>query len=409
MSGPGQGENQGGGALSAPPINMTLFTLVLGVLSAFSPLAIDMYLPALPSMERAFATSAAAVQGSLSAYFVGFGFAQLIYGPLGDRYGRRWPVVIGSSLFVLACIACALAPNIESLIVSRFIAGIGACAGPVLARAMVRDTCAHDDASRMLSRLMLVMGVAPLAAPLIGGQLLVHFGWASIFWALAVFGAAAILLMLWQLPETLPVERRRRIGIAAMLADYGRLLRSRRYLGYALTASAMVSALFAYLSGAPFVFINLFGIAPDHFGYIFGLNVVGMMLCAVLNGRLVGRISSDHMVLYSAIMVAVAGVALAALGISGWGGLVALCVPLFLFVSMISVIMPNASVGALADYPHMAGAASALMGTMQFGLGAVAGIVVGLLHDGTARPMTLVMAGCAVVTLVCFVGLVRRA
>jgi len=407
MSGPTQ--NQSGGAFSAPPVNMTIFTLVLGVLSAFSPLAIDMYLPALPSMERAFATTPAAVQGSLSAYFIGFGFAQLIYGPLGDRYGRRWPVVVGSALFVLACIACALAPNIQSLIAARFVAGIGACAGPVLARAMVRDTCAQDQASRMLSRLMLVMGVAPLVAPLVGGQLLVQFGWAAIFWVLAGFGAIAILLMLWLLPETLPIERRRRVGVAAMLADYGRLLRSRRYLGYALTGSAMVSALFAYLSGAPFVFINLFGVAPDNFGYIFGLNVIGMMLCAVVNGRLVGRIGGDHMILLAASVVAASGIALAVLGMSGWGGLVALCVPLFLFVSMISVVMPNASVGALVDYPHMAGSASALMGTMQFGLGAVAGVLVGALSDGTARPMTLVMAGCAVVTLLCFVGLVRRA
>src|SRR4051794_19442627 len=247
------------------PVHPHWLAIVLSSLMAFAPLAIDMYLPALPEIGRDLAASPALVQLSLSSFFLGFGSGQLIWGPLGDRAGRRGPIVAGIVLYIAGCVACALTGDAEHLVVWRFIQAFGACAAPVLARAMVRDLFPQDEAARMLSLMMMIMGVAPMVAPLLGGQVLVWSGWRTIFWSLGAFGLI-VLAGLHTIPETLPREQRRRVGIAAMVEGYFRLLGNRAYLAYTLSGAFFTGGMFTYIAATPFVYIEYFGISPQLYG-----------------------------------------------------------------------------------------------------------------------------------------------
>src|SRR5215831_8901276 len=249
------------------------FTVVLGMLTAFGPLSTDMYLPALPALTASFGTSPGRVQLTLSAFFIGFGAGQLVYGPLADRWGRKPPMLAGVSLYAVASMLCALSAGVGALIALRLLQGFGACAGPLIARAVVRDVYERDRAARMLSLLMLIMGAAPLTAPLLGGQLLLASGWRSIFAVQAAFGALCFLAAWSGLAETLDEAKRSRAGVRAMVARYGALLRSRVYVGYAVSSGAAFAGMFAYFAGSPFVFIRLYGVPPQNYGFLFALNV----------------------------------------------------------------------------------------------------------------------------------------
>ena len=383
------------------------FTLILGALTAFGPMSIDMYLPALPAVAVSFGTSPSRVQLTLSAFFLGFGIGQLVYGPLSDRWGRRPPLLAGTGLYVIASLLCAAATGVEWLIAFRLLQGLSACAGPLIARAVVRDVYDRDRAAYMLSLLMLIMGAAPLVAPLLGGQLLLASGWRSIFGVQGAFGALCFLAAWPGLAETLGEGKRSRAGLRALLARYGTLLRSRAYLGYAVSSGAAFAGMFAYFAGSPFVFIRLYGVPPQDYGFLFALNVIGLMCCAAVNSRLVLRYGADQVLRRGVGAVAVAGSALALTAVTGWGGLAGLVIPLLVFIASISFIGANAMAGALSTFRHVAGTASALAGTIQFGLGALSGAAVGAFYNGTAVPMAAVIALTGLTSLLAHRLLVR--
>src|SRR5687767_8142287 len=249
--------------------------MILGALTAMGPLAIDMYLPALPAIADDLNTSAASVQVSLAVYFIGIAVGQAFYGPLSDRWGRKPVLYFGLAVFVASSVGCALAADVRALLAFRFVQALGGCAPLVIPRAVVRDYFDQRGSVRMLSVLMLVMGLAPILAPLIGGQLLVNFGWRSIFWVLAAYGATWLGIVAVSLPESLPEERRLRQPVRLVLANYLGLLRDRSYLGYVLSGAMMFSGLLAYIAGSPFVFIELFHVSPERFGLFFGANAIG--------------------------------------------------------------------------------------------------------------------------------------
>ncbi len=368
------------------------FIALLGALTAFGPLSIDMYLPAMPSLAESFGTSPSRVQLTLSAFFLGFGAGQLVYGPLSDRWGRKPPLLAGIGLYVGASVLCALSTRVGPLIALRLLQGLGACAGPLIARAVVRDVYERDRAARMLSLMMLVMGAAPLLAPLLGGQLLLAFGWRSIFAVLAGFGVLCFLGAWLGLRETLDDARRSGAGVGPMFARYGQLLRHRAYVGYTLSSGAAYAGMFAYFAGSPFVFITLYGVPAEHYGFLFALNVIGLMIGAAVNSRLVLHYGADRLLRGGVAAVALSGCALVVAALTGAAGLSGLVIPLLGFIASLSFIGANAMAGALSGFPHMAGTASALAGTIQFGLAAVSGALVGALHDGTAVPMAAVIA-----------------
>jgi DHA1 family bicyclomycin/chloramphenicol resistance-like MFS transporter len=372
--------------------------LILGTLTAFGPLATDMYLPAFPALAREFGTDAAAVQGTLATYFLGLGIGQAIYGPISDRTGRRGPLLFGISLFILASAVCALSTSIEGLWLGRLGQSLGGCVGMALGRAAVRDLFVGAEAARFFSHLILVLGIAPIVAPTLGGQILIHFGWRAIFWALAGFGVFGLIAVWFTLPETLPRERRASGGIGAALADYQQLLADRRFLAFTLSSNFIFAGMFVYIAGTPFVFIELFGVAPEHYGLLFGLNAVGIVLASQLNARLVLHFL-PALLLRAGLAVFVA--AAVVLAFAAWlgAGLVWVAVPLFFTVAMMGIVPPNAMALAFEHYPRAAGSASALTGAFQFGIGAPVVVLLGALHDGTARPMAGIILVCAMLAL----------
>jgi DHA1 family bicyclomycin/chloramphenicol resistance-like MFS transporter len=382
--------------------------LILGSLSAFAPLSIDMYLPGLPLLAREFGADTAAAQLTLSLFFIGLALGQAFYGPLADRYGRKRPLLIGCALYTVASVACALAPSIEALIGLRLLQALGGCAGIVLARSVVRDLFDARESARMYSFLMLVTGRAPITAPLIGGQLLGAFGWRAIFSLLAGFGLLCLALVAGGLPETLPAERRTRTGLGQALHVYGRLLADRRFLGLALAGGCVFAGMFAYISGSPFVLIEIYGVTPQRYGWIFGMNALGLVLASQLNRRLLVRYRSEAILIATLAVVATAGLALALVAATGFGGLAGLLAPLFVCVAGVGLVAPNTTAAAMAPYGQVAGSASALLGTLQFVVGAGSGALVGALYNGTPLPMAGVIAACGVAALACFQGLARR-
>ncbi|MCC7271202.1 MAG: Bcr/CflA family multidrug efflux MFS transporter [Alphaproteobacteria bacterium] len=383
--------------------------LILGALTAFAPLSIDMYLPALPTLERAFAASTDAVQRTLASFFLGFALGQATYGPVADRFGRKPPLYFGLGLFVAASVGCALAPSVEALTVLRFVQAVGACSGMVIARAMVRDLFDPQDAARVYSSLMLVTGVAPILAPIAGGVVLARLGWAAIFWTLALLGVAALVATHLRLPESHRGDPSQPLALGRSLVAYGRILRDRRFVGYAAGGGVAMAGMFAYIAGSPFVFIDLHGVAAADYGWLFGLNAMGFVVAAQVNGRLLPRGAHDRALRVAGLVQAAAVVLLVAMAVTGSGGLAGLVVPIFVYVAALGFIMPNAAALAMAPYGRAAGVASALLGTLQFSLAAVASTAVGLLHDGTALPMAATMATCGLLALLANRILVGRA
>ena len=368
--------------------------VILGALTAFAPLSIDMYLPAFPTLARELATDAATVQLSLAAFFLAFGGGQVLFGPLSDRFGRRAPLFGSLSLYVAASIGCALAPDIETLIALRFVQGLGACAGVVIARAVVRDLFEKAEAARIYSALILVMGVAPMLAPVLGGKLLVWADWHAIFWFLAAVGVACLAGVALRMPETHKAEHVRPLHLGAILATYGGLLCDRRFLAYALIGGFAIGGMFAYIAGSPFVFIEVFGLAPDDYGLVFGLNAFGFVVVAQVNGRLAHRVEPARLLSLGILVQVAAATVLLATALSGLGGIWGFVVPLFVAISALGLVMPNTAALAMAPFPASAGSASALMGSLQFAIAAAAAVLIGAIHARTAVPVAaLILAG----------------
>ncbi len=381
---------------------------VLAMLTAFAPLSIDMYLPSFPMLTGAFGTDASRVQLTLSAFLLGFGLSPLVYGPLADRFGRRPTLMVAATLYIGASALCAMATEIDQLIALRFLQALGAGGAPVIVRAIIRDLYSHNEAARTMSLMMVIVGAAPMLAPLIGGFMLVEFGWRSIFWLLSGFGLVCLGLILLALRESLPPQFRRPIAVRSTLGGYFSLLTNARYLGFVLTGSLLFAGMFAYLSGSPFVFIDLFGVSERFYGVLFAVNVMGMVLTATVNSRLVRRYGPRKMLRAGVVVVALTGVALLAVGLTGFGGLAGVMISLFPLFCALSLVAPNATASALQDFPHMAGTASALAGSLQFGLGALSGALVGVWHDGTPLPMMVTVGLCALASAAIYLGLVVR-
>ena len=381
-------------------------TLLLSALVAFAPMSIDMYLPALPELERYFATDTASVQLTLAFFFFGLAIGQIFYGPIADRFGRKPPLYFGLTLYVIASAACALAPGIGSLIGMRFLQAVSGCAGMVVARAVVRDLYDRHESARVFSILLMVMGIAPVVAPLAGGYLLTWFGWRSIFWVLALFGIACLLAVKFRLPETIP-EGLARVPLSSALTNYAGLLADRRYLGYALSGGFGQAGMFAYISGSPFVFIDLYGVPAREFGWLFGLNAAGIIAFTQINRHLLLRYDPDRVLGIANLVNFLLCLGLLAMAFTNAAGLVGILIPLFFIVSLRGLTFPNASAGAMAPFPEKAGSASALLGSVQFAIAAIASAAVGILHNGTAVPMVGVVTFCGLAALVSYVALVR--
>ncbi|WP_202370073.1 multidrug effflux MFS transporter [Pseudomonas sp. MWU318] len=372
--------------------------LILGALSAFGPLAIDFYLPAFPSMALAFGTDEKHVQLTLAAYFAGLSIGQLLYGPVADRFGRRLPLLVGVGLFTLASLACAYAPNLEWLIGARFVQALGGCAGMVISRAVVSDKCDAVGSAKVFSQLMLVMGLAPILAPLLGGLLVNTTGWQSIFLALTGFSALAALAVALGLPESLP-DYVPRQPLSGALRQYGRLFGDRVFLGHALTGGIAVAGMFSYIAGSPFVFIKLYGVPAEHFGWLFGTNAAGFILVAQVNARLLAKRGPAFLLARAVWVYLLAGVTLLAVSAMHTEALWPLLIPLFVCIASLGCILPNASACAMNGQGARAGSASALMGCLQFSVASGAASLVGILHDGSAMPMAMVISLCGLLVV----------
>jgi len=376
------------------PVPARTLIPVLGALTAFGPASIDMYLPSLPGIAADFGVGPERIQATLGTFFAGLAAGMLLYGPLSDRLGRRPLLGAGMIIYVVASVGCALAGSVEALSLWRFVQALGGGAAMVLTRAVIRDCFETDEGARVLSLMMLVIAIAPLLAPSLGAVLLVELGWRSIFWGLALFGTVCLGAVWWLVPETLPPERRYFAGPLEVLATYAQFLRQRRSLGYLLTGGAAFCGLMAYISGSPFAYITYFGVAPRHYGLLFGLAVVGIMVGNLVNSRMVVPLGHRRLLAFGAGLAGLAGAALLAETLFPFGHLALLVAPLVLYVGSLSLTGTNAVTGLMALHPRQAGSASALFGAAQFGLGAFANVCVGWLGDGTPRGMCLVV-GCS--------------
>jgi len=373
----------------------TLMIIMLGVFTAFAPLSIDLYLPGMPAMEADFGVSAGLVQQSLSLFFVGLAGGQLLYGPLADRFGRRYPLLAGSLIYLAAGLLCALAPSIEWLLAGRLLQGFGAAAGPVIARAIVRDVYAGRRAAQVMSFVILVMTLAPLIAPVVGGWLTTALGWRANFWALVAFAVICLVMLLMALPETHPAERRPRTALRHLFAGYLPILRDRAALAYLGAGGMAFAALFAYVAGSPFVYTRVFGVAESNFGYFFALNVIGLLIGNLVNSRLVMHFGQQIMLTAGVLVMATASVSMLVMALAGITEQWLITPALFVALGTVGIIAANTVSGLLDRHPRHAGAASALFGVAQFGLGALSAVGVGLVSVGPLLTMTLVMAAAA--------------
>jgi DHA1 family bicyclomycin/chloramphenicol resistance-like MFS transporter len=373
---------------------------ILSVLMGFASISTDLYLPAMPAMGRDLHASPGAVAFTVSGYLIGFSIGQLVWGPVGDRYGRRVPIAVGLALFVCGSVGCALAGNVESMIAWRVVQALGACASVVLARAMVRDLYEGHRAAQMLSLLLTVMAIAPLLGPLIGGQILLFLGWRAIFWALVGIGIVTGFA-LFTIPETLPPEERNAEPLTGAFASYAALLRDRTLLGYAGAGGFFYGGIFAYVAGTPFAYITYYHVPAQAYGLLFGLGSLGIMGANFWNARVVRRAGSDRLMRSGAAAASCAGIVLALDTFTGFAGLAGLVVPLFVFVAASGFIVANAVVGALARFPGRAGTVSALVGAAQYGSGMAGSALVGAFANGTPQPLGCVVAVCGIFTLLC--------
>lgn len=374
------------------------WVLILGALTALGPLAIDAYLPTLPTIQRELETTAGAVQLTLSAYFVGLTGGQLVWGPVADRLGRKRPLVIGLVLYALGSLACALAPRIELLAAARAVQAIGGSAGIVVVRAIVRDRWAGREGARVMSSIVLVMGAAPILAPTMGGVILEIAGWRAIFGVLAAAALAALALVVRALPETRGASAPEPLARAARS-----VLRDRRFVAYALAASFSQAGMFAYIAGSPFVFIEMLDVSPALYAVLFGTNAAGFVIASQLNRRLLAAREHTEIALASTCATAAIGLALVLVTWSPAAALAAIVALVLAYVTSLGFTGSNTTAAALERQSARAGLASALLGALQFATAALASAAVGALADGTARPMAGVMVGCAAVAVLCVV------
>ncbi|HHK5576808.1 TPA: multidrug effflux MFS transporter [Neisseria polysaccharea] len=370
------------------------FLLILSALMAFTSLSTDIYLPAMPTMEKQLGGNA---ELTITGFLTGFAIAQLIWGPISDRIGRKLPLFIGMVLFVIGSVGCALSESMSTVVFWRIFQAIGACVGPMLGRAMIRDSFAQSQAAQMLSTLTIIMAIAPIAGPFIGGGLLKVASWHWIFWLLAVIGVL-MFTAIFKLPETLPMEKRASGSLWNTFKNYRTLLANVTFMRYTLSVTFFYVAAYAFITGSPFVYIDYFGVAVQNYGFLFGLNIIGIMSLSFLNRKLVSRFALSKLLVVSSLVAFVASAVFFVLAWVNMGGIWSVIVPMFVMFSMNGIIAACANAAALAAVPNqIAGSAAALLGSLQYGSGIISSLLLAVFSSGTLFTMACI--------IVLFVGL----
>jgi DHA1 family bicyclomycin/chloramphenicol resistance-like MFS transporter len=365
--------------------------LLLGGLTAFGSVSMDMYLPALPSLVRSLKTTPAAAQQTVSVFLVGLAVGQLVYGPVSDRLGRRGPILFGVCIYVVASLGCALATSVGVMIGFRLLQALGACAGMVIARAVVRDRYEDHEVLHVFSLLTLVMGAAPVLAPLIGGWVLTVGSWRWIFGIQSLFALLITACAFFFLPESRSEATRLRALAERPLASYLALLRTPRLTGLLLNGALAGSALFAFITAAPGIVITLYHVPPADFGWIFGVNVTGMITAGQINARLARRVPGETLLHASNALALGFATVMAICALTGWGGMFGVLIPLWFVMASLGFSQPNAAAAAMSVDRERAGATAAILGATGFGVGSLAGVATSLLEDGTAKPLAIVI------------------
>ena len=370
--------------------------IVLGLLSAVGPFAIDMYLPALPTIAANLEASTGSTQMTLMAFFAAFGICQIIYGPVSDMVGRKPPLYFGLTVFLLGSIGCAAAPNIGWLIAFRALQGIGASAVMVIPRAIIRDLHTGVEATRLMALVMLVFSVSPILAPLFGSALIVPFGWRAVFIAVTFIAALAVFLVATFLPETRPPEERVRVSVVGVVESFGQLLRHGRFIGLTFIGGLGMASFFAFLASSSFIYIDHFGLTPTQYSLAFSVNAIGFIGSSQFAAALGARFGMARVVIAAVSFYALFALVLLATTVAGFDSLALLMGLLFVTFAGLGLVIPSTMVLALEEHGPIAGMASALGGALQMLAGGLVIVVVSLFFDGTARPMVAAIAACAI-------------
>ncbi|SFM98445.1 MFS transporter, DHA1 family, bicyclomycin/chloramphenicol resistance protein [Izhakiella capsodis] len=374
---------------SSQPITVGAgFIILLSALMALTSLSTDIYLPAMPMLGRELHGDAE--QLTITGFLIGFTIAQLVWGPISDQLGRKVPLIIGMLLFIAGSVGCAISSSMTQMVFWRVFQALGACTGPMLARSMIRDLFSRSRAAAMLSTLMIMMAIAPIGGPLLGGLIIEFSSWPVIFWLLAVTGVM-LLLALLTLPETLPEERRVRATFNGAFSNYFSLLKNGLFLRYTLSLTSYYMAIYAFIAGSPLVYISYYGVSPQHYGWLFAVNIVGVMLISTVNRRLVQRYPLDILLKTALSIASLAAILLTLAAGMKTGGIVFLAVMMFFTFSMNGVIAATSIAAALDEVPEFAGSASALVGALQYGSGIVSTGLLSLFSDNTPWTMSWII------------------
>lgn len=380
--------------------NRTRLILILGLLSAIGPFSIDMYLPGFPVIAASLHTTPEMLSYSLSSYFIGICAGQMLLGPLLDRYGRKRPLFGGLTIYILSSIGCAFAPTIEVLIVLRFFQAAGGCVGIVAPRAIIRDVFPVKESAKIFSMLILILGVSPIIAPTAGGYFTAHFGWHSIFIILSILTFLILLAVIFYLPESKQPDPTFSLKPRPILASFKKVITNPQFYTYSLTGAMASAGLYAYLAGSPFVFMDLYHVTGQHYGWIFALIAAGLITSSQLNNILLRKHTSGQIIRASLSLQCIIVLILVLGTYNSWLGLYGTITCIFFYLCCQGFSFPNSSALSMAPFTKEAGSASALMGSIQMALGAGASALVGFLSNGTAIPMTTVMAGCSVTAVI---------
>lgn len=381
------------------PTHHVRLMFILGALAALGPFAIDMYLPGFEAIAEDFGTDIAHVGLSLTSYFVGICIGQIFCGPLVDRYGRRVPILVGLCLFMVASVGCGLATGLYALVSLRFLLALGGCVGMVASRAIIRDLYSPEEMPKVFSTLMLVMGVAPILAPTAGSYLVVHFGWRSIFVFLTLFSAAQFASVYFFLPESRAPDPSVKLTPGAVMLDYKIVAKNREFAVFGVAGGLCMAALFAYISGAPLLFLKILNMDPTHFAWLFGLNALGFIGAAQLNRVILNYISPQRLIIVAGTAATVLAAAICGASVLNVHSMWIYAALIFLFMSCLGPLIPNTTALALKPFSKFAGSASALIGSLQMLFAALASGAVSATANGTAVPMGLTMLTCVGIAL----------
>lgn len=382
--------------------NRFLLILILGLLSAIGPFSIDTYLAGFPIIAKDLHVTVDAVSYSLASFFIGISLGQMIYGPLLDRFGRKKPLVIGLSIYAIASVACAMANSIEMLVAFRLLQALGGCVGMVAPRAIVRDSFPVQESAKIFSTLILILGVSPLIAPTVGSYMIVAFGWHSVFWLQGIIGVLLLLAVIFYLSESRKADSTISLHPNHITKTFWGVFRNPQFFTYAFAGSMVSGGIYAYVSGSPFVFMKIFKVSEQHYGWIFSLLAGGLILSSQVNNLALRRYGSAQIVKTALTFQTIFGLLLCTLSLFGVLDIYSAIVLIFLFLCCQGFSFPNASALSLAPFSKEAGSASALMGAFQMGMGSLSAALVGVLSNGTSLPMAGVMAGCSVLGLTIF-------